>query len=115
MPVGYKIDILAALKAAGYSSTRIRNEKLMGIEVDLIATAPDGDVCFIEVKSRTTYSYGYALEAVTPAKIARYKRFINLYRLSTPSISIKNFLSIKCLSATAIAIFVPSGVSLSPP
>ena len=48
-------------------------------EVDLIATAPDGDVCFIEVKSRTTYSYGYALEAVTPAKIARYKRFINLY------------------------------------
>ena len=30
MPVGYKIDILAALKAAGYSSTRIRNEKLMG-------------------------------------------------------------------------------------
>ena len=79
MPVGYKIDILAALKAAGYSSTRIRNEKLMGIEVDLIATAPDGDVCFIEVKSRTTYSYGYALEAVTPAKIARYKRSINLY------------------------------------
>ena len=30
MSVGYKIDILAALKAAGYSSTRIRNEKLMG-------------------------------------------------------------------------------------
>lgn len=30
MPIGYKIDILAALKSAGYSSTRIRNEKLMG-------------------------------------------------------------------------------------
>lgn len=30
MPVGYKIDVLAALKVAGYSSTRIRNEKLMG-------------------------------------------------------------------------------------
>lgn len=30
MPVGYKIDILAALKAAGYSSTRIRNENLWG-------------------------------------------------------------------------------------
>ena len=30
MPVGYKIDVLAALKAAGYSSTRIRNERLMG-------------------------------------------------------------------------------------
>lgn len=30
MPIRYKIDILAALKTAGYSSTRIRNEKLMG-------------------------------------------------------------------------------------
>lgn len=30
MPVQYKIDILAALKEAGYSSTRIRNEKIMG-------------------------------------------------------------------------------------
>lgn len=66
------------LKSKGYKIIG-RNEKLMGIEVDLIATAPDGDVCFIEVKSRTTYSYGYALETVTPAKIARYKKFINLY------------------------------------
>lgn len=30
MPVQYKIDILAALREAGYSSTRIRNEKIMG-------------------------------------------------------------------------------------
>ncbi len=30
MPVKYKIDVLAALKAKGYSSTRIRNEKLIG-------------------------------------------------------------------------------------
>ncbi len=30
MPVKYKIDILAALKEKGYSSTRIRNEKIMG-------------------------------------------------------------------------------------
>ena len=30
MPIAYKIDILSALKAAGYSSTRIRNDKLMG-------------------------------------------------------------------------------------
>lgn len=27
----YKIDVLAVLKAAGYSSTRIRNEKLIGM------------------------------------------------------------------------------------
>lgn len=30
MPIRYKVDVLAALKAEGYTSTRIRNEKLMG-------------------------------------------------------------------------------------
>ena len=30
MPIKYKFDILARLKEAGYSSTRIRKEKLMG-------------------------------------------------------------------------------------
>ena len=30
MPLHYKIDVLEALKDAGYSSTRLRKEKLMG-------------------------------------------------------------------------------------
>ena len=30
MPIRYKLDILAELKKSGYSSTLIRNEKLMG-------------------------------------------------------------------------------------
>ena len=30
MAIRYKMEVLAALKAAGYSSTRIRNEKLIG-------------------------------------------------------------------------------------
>lgn len=30
MPITYKVDVLALLKAAGYSSYRIRKEKLMG-------------------------------------------------------------------------------------
>lgn len=30
MPLRYKIDVLEALKEAGYSSTRLRKEKLMG-------------------------------------------------------------------------------------
>ena len=30
MPIKYKIDVLAALKECGYSSTRIREEKLIG-------------------------------------------------------------------------------------
>lgn len=30
MPIKYKIDILSELKGLGYSSTRIRNERIMG-------------------------------------------------------------------------------------
>ena len=30
MAIGYKIDVLAALSAAGYSSYKLRREKLMG-------------------------------------------------------------------------------------
>ena len=30
MPINYKIDVLAALKEAGYSTARIRKEKLIG-------------------------------------------------------------------------------------
>lgn len=30
MPIRYKVDVLAALRDAGYTSTRIRNERLMG-------------------------------------------------------------------------------------
>lgn len=30
MPVKYKMDVLSALKSAGYSSYRIRNDKLLG-------------------------------------------------------------------------------------
>lgn len=30
MPLRYKIDVMEALKNAGYSSTRLRNEKLLG-------------------------------------------------------------------------------------
>lgn len=30
MPIKYKIDILAALRNAGYTQNRIRNEKLIG-------------------------------------------------------------------------------------
>ena len=30
MPIKYKIDIMAALKDAGYNTNKIRSEKLMG-------------------------------------------------------------------------------------
>ena len=30
MPIKYKIDVIAALKEAGYNTSRIRKEKIMG-------------------------------------------------------------------------------------
>lgn len=33
MPVKYKVDVLAALKAAGYSTYKLRKEKLLGESV----------------------------------------------------------------------------------
>ena len=30
MPIKYKIDVITALKEAGYNTTRIRKEKIMG-------------------------------------------------------------------------------------
>lgn len=33
MPVKYKIDVLAALKTAGYSTYKLRREKLLGESV----------------------------------------------------------------------------------
>lgn len=33
MPVGYKIDVLAALKEKGYSTYKLRKEKLLGESV----------------------------------------------------------------------------------
>lgn len=33
MPLNYKIDVLEALKKAGYTTYRLRNEKIMGERV----------------------------------------------------------------------------------
>ena len=30
MPIKYKVDVIAALKAAGYNTNKIRKEKIMG-------------------------------------------------------------------------------------
>lgn len=30
MPIKYKVDVIAALKEAGYNTTRIRKDKIMG-------------------------------------------------------------------------------------
>lgn len=42
-------------------------------EIDLIAREPDGTIVFVEVKTRSTASFGIA-EAVTPHKLSRMRR-----------------------------------------
>ena len=52
MPVKYKIDVLAALKSAGYSTYKMRQEKLLGESVlqqlrrgDLVSWSNIGTIC----------------------------------------------------------------------
>lgn len=42
-------------------------------EIDLIAREPDGTIVFVEVKTRSTASFGIA-EAVTPHKLSRMRK-----------------------------------------
>lgn len=42
-------------------------------EIDLIAREPNGTIVFVEVKTRSTASFGIA-EAVTPHKLSRMRR-----------------------------------------
>lgn len=48
-------------------------------EIDLIALAPDGVLCFVEVKTRSTSRFAQAREAVTPAKQHRLRASAALY------------------------------------
>ena len=59
MAIRYKMDVLAALKAAGYSSTRIRNEKLIGQATlqqlrhgEIVSWATINTICRLDVYKR---------------------------------------------------------------
>ncbi|MBK4145801.1 YraN family protein [Corynebacterium macginleyi] len=64
--------------AAGYLRQRgsdiiAANVRYRVGELDLIAREPDGTIVFVEVKTRSTASFGIA-EAVTPHKLSRMRR-----------------------------------------
>lgn len=42
-------------------------------EADIVARAPDGTYCFVEVKARTSGQLSSPLEAITPEKRERYR------------------------------------------
>lgn len=52
-------------------------------EIDLIARSPEGILCFVEVKTRSTGDFARALESVTPAKQKRLRTTAQVYLAQT--------------------------------
>ncbi|MDP3711422.1 MAG: YraN family protein [Mycobacteriales bacterium] len=70
----YGEDLAAQhLEGSGYTLLD-RNWRCARGELDLVALAPDGTVCFVEVKTRTGTGYGVPSEAVTRLKATRIHR-----------------------------------------
>lgn len=55
-----------------------RNVRNKAGEIDLIAD-DDGTLCFLEIKARASRDYGYAIEAISPAKQKRLLRAAGLH------------------------------------
>ncbi len=51
-----------------------RNWRIKGGEIDLIASSPDGVIIFVEVKTRSSESFGHPLESINSEKQARLMR-----------------------------------------
>ena len=62
----------AFLAGAGYVVVA-RNWRCAQGEIDLIV-AKDGDIVFVEVKTRSGVGYGHPFEAITVRKLARMRR-----------------------------------------
>jgi putative endonuclease len=60
------------LARAGYTLLE-RNWRCSQGEIDLVV-AKDGDIVFVEVKTRSGTGYGHPFEAITVAKLARLRR-----------------------------------------
>ena len=56
-----------------------RNWRCRYGELDIIATAPDRTVVFVEVKTRTGDGFGGVEYAVTPTKVRRIRRLAGLW------------------------------------
>ena len=83
---GHSSESLAALwlRLKGYRILERRLKTRAG-EVDLVAAAPFGPVCFVEVKARSQARS--AADSVTPAQQARIARAASLYLASRPGLA----------------------------
>ena len=85
-PHGHASESLAALwlRLKGYRILARRVKTHLG-EIDLVAAAPFGPVCFIEVKARGTAAA--AAESVGMAQQTRIARAASLYLASRPGLA----------------------------
>jgi putative endonuclease len=83
---GHKSESLAALwlRLKGYRILARRLKTHAG-EIDLVAAAPFGPVCFVEVKARNAALA--AAESVGPGQQTRIARAASLYLVSRPHLS----------------------------
>lgn len=72
--LGRRGEKLAAdhLVATGYEIVD-RNWRCKQGEIDIVAFK-DGEIIFVEVKTRSSLAFGHPLEAITVAKLARLRR-----------------------------------------
>ena len=88
------------LMKKGYSIID-RNWRIKSGEIDLIASAPEGVIVFIEVKTRSSESFGHPLEAINSEKQRRLmrlalawllanKKWNNPYRIDCAAVIMEN-------------------------
>lgn len=68
----------AYLKTKGYEILS-RNFKVAGGELDIVAQAPNNQLVFIEVKMRTSTTFGHGEESIGTMKLRRIMRAIERY------------------------------------
>ncbi len=74
--------VAVALVRRGYQILE-RQYRCRWGEIDLIARAPEGILCFVEVKARSRGAISTAREAVTPAKQHRLREAAGWYLAQT--------------------------------
>jgi putative endonuclease len=87
------------LLATGYSIIE-RNWRCSQGEIDIVACR-NGEIVFVEVKTRSSLAYGHPLEAITVAKLARLRRLAGAWCRAHPDVRAE-------VRIDAIAIVAPT-------
>src|SRR6516164_6961378 len=86
-PIGKKGEDFATeyLKEKGYKILE-RNYRKQYAEIDIIAISPDKILVFVEVKTRTSQTFGTPMEAITPWKLRPVTKLAEYYQSSHPHV-----------------------------